>query len=345
MRCGALGDMVLLTPLIRQLSERFETPVDLVSSGPWTQPLLEGQPGVGRIFLLESRRRPYLFGPDQWRVVRALRARGPGPTWFMDPDAIGRHLLGRAGIDDRWIVDADAFLRRPSEHYLERFARVGARAPAALGGGDTPAPLRGSSLELSPGSERDLERWLEARGLAGKRLLLVQAGNKRTMRRGDRRRASNTKYWPEVRWAHVIDAMAARCPDHAILLLGVPSERALNDDVLRQVTTPNAHNAADDLPIPRLVALMARADAMVTVDTGPAHVAAAVGLPLVVLFGAAEPALYRPWGATESPVAVVSATPRGPLEGLGEAPVIEAFRDLPLRTERAAPIAVPVADR
>jgi heptosyltransferase-2/heptosyltransferase-3 len=345
MRCGALGDMVLLTPLIRQISERFATPVDLVSSGPWTRPLLEGQPGVGRIFLLESRRRPYLFGPDQWRLVRALRERGPGPTWFMDPDAIGRHLLGRAGIEDRWIVDADAFARQPDEHYLQRFARVGARSPAALGGGDAPGPLRGSSLERSPDGDRDLDHWLGARGLAGKPLLLVQAGNKRTMRRGDRRRASNTKYWPEPRWARVIDAMAARCPDHAILLLGVPSERALNDDILRHVTTPLARNAADDLPIPRLVALMARAQAMVTVDTGPAHVAAAVGLPLVVLFGAAEPALYRPWGATESPVAIVTATPRGPLEGLAEAPVMEAFRALPLRSERAGPIAARAADR
>ena len=46
-RFAAFGDAVLLTPLIRQLHARFGSPVDLLSSGPWTQPLLQGQPGVG----------------------------------------------------------------------------------------------------------------------------------------------------------------------------------------------------------------------------------------------------------------------------------------------------------
>ena len=46
MRCGAMGDMVLLLPLIRTLSESFRAPVDVVSSGGWTRPLLTGQKGL-----------------------------------------------------------------------------------------------------------------------------------------------------------------------------------------------------------------------------------------------------------------------------------------------------------
>jgi len=337
MRCGAFGDMVLLTPFIRTLAERFGAPVDVVSSGPWTAPLLAGQPGVGEIYLLGSRRRPYLISPDQWRVVGALRRRGPGPTWFLDPDGVGRGLLARAGIGPDWVVEGDALPRLPGEHYLERFARIAARTPVALGAAAPPVlPVDGTALVVSGADRADLERWLAERGLGDRPLLLVQAGNKRTMRRGDRRRASNTKYWPEERWAAVIDAMAARHPGHAILLLGVPSERALNDDVLARVTTPNAVNVAADLPIPRLNALLERADAMVTVDTGPAHAAAALGLPLVVLFAAADPALYRPWGAPGAPVLCLRADPPGALEALPVAPVIAAFADLALRGAPAA---------
>ena len=58
MRFGAFGDMVLLTMLLRQLYARFGKPVDVISSGPWTQPLLEGQPWVGRLFVIKSRRAP-----------------------------------------------------------------------------------------------------------------------------------------------------------------------------------------------------------------------------------------------------------------------------------------------
>jgi heptosyltransferase-2/heptosyltransferase-3 len=247
---------------------------------------------------------------------------------------VGKRLLTRAGIGDEWIVDADAVPRLPGEHYLERFWRIAAIMPPALGAPPAALTARaaaGSVLEVSDASRRDVAEWLAGLGLAGRRLLLVQAGNKRTMRRGDRRRSSNTKYWPEERWGEVIDAMAARCPAHAILLLGVPSEQRLNEEIRRRARATSVFNVAADLPVPRLVALLERAEGMVSVDTGPAHAAAAVGLPLVVLFGAAEPALYRPWGAPQAATVCVRADPPGPLEGLAAADVAAAFATLPLR--------------
>ena len=332
MRCGAFGDMVLLTPLIRTLAERFGSPVDIVSSGGWTAPLLAGQPGVGELYLVKSRRRPYLVSPDQWSLVRRLRERGVGPTWFLDTGGIGKSLLTRAGIGPEWLVDAEVLPRLEGEHYLERFARIAAVNPRAVQA--PPAALAatsGASLAVSAAAHADLAAWLADRGLGGRSLLLVQAGNKRTMRRGDRRRASNTKYWPDERWASVIAAMRARYPTHRVLMIGVPSEHALNEDILTLVADPGVLNVADELPMQRLLALLEVADAMVSVDTGPAHAAAAVGLPQVVLFGAADPSLYRPWGAAGAPVVCVRPEPPGALERLPAAPVIEAFAALALR--------------
>ena len=65
---------------------------------------------------------------------------------------------------------------------------------------------------------------------------------------------------------------------------------------------------ADQLPIPRLLALLQRSLGCLSVDTGPAHAAAAVGCPLTVLFGTTDPRLYRPRSAT-SPVQVTSVVP------------------------------------
>ncbi len=47
-RCGAFGDMVLFTAMIRALHARFGLPVDIVTSGPWSEPLLRGQARGGR---------------------------------------------------------------------------------------------------------------------------------------------------------------------------------------------------------------------------------------------------------------------------------------------------------
>jgi heptosyltransferase-2/heptosyltransferase-3 len=87
------------------------------------------------------------------------------------------------------------------------------------------------------------------------------------------------------------------------------------------------------LPIPRLVALLARAAGLITVDSGPAHAAAAVGCPLVVLFGKALPSLYRPWGAAGADVRVLCGEIAGQPDMLGieTRSVIEAWSSLNLR--------------
>ncbi|HEV7716943.1 MAG TPA: glycosyltransferase family 9 protein, partial [Steroidobacteraceae bacterium] len=301
MRCGAFGDMVLLTALIRQLHLRFGRPVDLISSGPWTVPLLAGQPGVGEIFLIRSRKSPFWLSPLQQALVKWLRARGAGPTWFCDPGDVGRNLLRRGNIPDSYVLEDAALARVTGEHFVDRWIRFAQLTPPAFDGRIAPASNRVPSaavLEISAASRTALEPWLARRGLSGQALILIQAGNKRTMRRGARRRVTNTKYWPEERWAAVIRAVRAERPDHAILLLGVPAEYALNTEIARLASVGNVHNVADDLPIQVLLPLLERATSLVSVDTGPAHAAAALGCPTVALFGASNPCLYRPGGVT-----------------------------------------------
>jgi hypothetical protein len=96
-RCGAFGDMVLLTALIRPLHARLALPVDIVTSGPWSEPLLEGQPGVGEILTRAQPQDPVLAGAGSAaRGAHPARAR-PGPTWFCDGGDAARPML-RAGI-------------------------------------------------------------------------------------------------------------------------------------------------------------------------------------------------------------------------------------------------------
>jgi ADP-heptose:LPS heptosyltransferase len=333
LRCGAFGDMVLLTALIRELHALWRCPIDLVTSGPWSDPLLRGQPGVGDIFTLRSRKTPYWLAPDQWRTVRALRARTPAPTWFCDGGDAGRQLLERSGIGAPCIVDVNDHPLLPGEHATEQWRRLAQIRPPAWADFAWPGAMTGLSgahLEVSTQQLSDLAAWLRARGLSGRPLILVQMGNKRTMRRGLRRLAVNHKHWPQQRWAEVIGHVRRRCPDHLILLLGTPPESELNQELIASAGIAGLFDVADDLPVPRLVALLSRADALITVDSGPAHVAAAVACPQVVLFGKASPALYRPWGVAGAQVEVLLGQQGGEpsMLGIGAAEVIGAFERL-----------------
>jgi ADP-heptose:LPS heptosyltransferase len=335
-RCGAFGDMVLLTALIRVLYARFHSPVDIVTSGAWSEPLLHGQPGVGEIWTVRSRKTPYWLSADQRRVVRLLRARGLGPTWYCDGSDAARPLLTRAGIPQEFIVDVKDHPLKPGEHATEQWRRLAQITPASLAGtpdADLAAVTPGCHLEVSAAQRADLDRWLRARGLSGVPLILIQIGNKRTMRRGLRRLAVNNKYWPNERWAEVLRQVRRRCPDHAIVLLGTGPEYSLNREVMALANVAGLHNAADDLPIPKLVALLERADGLITVDSGPAHAAAAVGCPLVVLFGKALPSLYRPWGTAGADVKVLCGQVAGEPDMLGieSSSVTDAWSHLKLR--------------
>jgi ADP-heptose:LPS heptosyltransferase len=340
LRCGALGDMVLLTALIRVLHAEFRAPVDIVTSGTWSAPLLRGQPGVGEIFSVRSRKTPYWMSIDQQRVVRQLRARGVGPTWFCDGDAASRPLLERAGIPGQYIVDVRDHPLLPGEHATQQWRRLAQIMPSAVSAAprtEIDAVLPGCYLEVTQARRAELAAWLKPRGLADQPLILIQIGNKRTMRRGPRRLAVNNKYWPYERWAEVLRYLRQRHPRHALVLLGTGPEFQLNQELASLAGIDGLHNVADDLPIPRLVSLLDRAAGLVTVDSGPAHAAAAVGCPQVVLFGKALPSLYRPWGTAGADVQLLAGSidAKPDMLGIDASSVIAAWSALRLRDNSA----------
>lgn len=339
---GHFGDMVMLLPLIHILNERFQQPVDLLTAGGWTRPLLGSQPGTGTIYWIRSRNDPYWITPEQWGLVDALRRRGPGPVWMCDKaeHTKGRWLLARAGFPHESVADQADCPRAPDEHTVDRWLRFAQVLPPALEGVQLPGdstggivPSRVPSIMVLPEWRTDLEHWLAASRLADRPLVLVQVGSKSTTRRGrPYQRRSNRKYWPIEHWAQVIAGVAALEPDAELLLMGVPVEAPLNDEILAQAHEPRARNVARELPMTRLLALLERARGMITVDTGPAHAAAAFDCPQVVIFGMEDPIEYEPRSPSGTVIALAGRV-NGARSMLGVRPeaVLDAWQRLPRR--------------
>jgi heptosyltransferase-3 len=300
-RSGALGDMVILTVAIRHLHARFGQPVDIIAAGDWTGQLLKDQPGVGEIHAIGSRRRPYWLSPPQQRLVRWLRERTAGPTWLFDHDnrKICSLLLRAGWTPAHWCHHED-LKGLDGSHFSERWLRFSFRNPPILGGEDLPLSASDAYGELivTPAQRAEVAQWLHRRGWPARQLILIQVGNKRTMRRGFQRRRTNSKYWPEENWAAVLRGLRELHPGHEILMLGVAQESALNERILKLANIARAHNVVHELSIPKLIGLSELATGLISVDTGPAHVAAAVGCTVVTLFGTTEPFMYAPRGRT-----------------------------------------------
>ncbi|HTL66507.1 MAG TPA: glycosyltransferase family 9 protein [Lacunisphaera sp.] len=337
-RFGAFGDMVLLIPLLKLLRQRYGQPCELVSSGGWTVPLMQRVPACGAVRLLTSRRAPYWFNRSQRELVNWLRGRQAGPVYVFEPDEKSHWLLRQGGIKPEWICSLRDLPRLPGENILHHALRLGRLTPAALAGSGQSAPTGASESvpdarpAVSDADRRDCRDWMEAKGLLGQPLVLIQPGNKRTMRRGARQRASNVKYWPEAAWGQVVRGVLETLPQGRAVLCGSPAERALADTIKAAAGGDRVVVATDDLPIPRLLALQEIAHSMISVDTGPAHAAAAMGCPLVVMFARIDPQLYAPTPTTAAVRLVTPEPPDAPMTRITPEAVVAAWRALPPRS-------------
>jgi ADP-heptose:LPS heptosyltransferase len=334
---GRVGDMILLSTLLDILHRRYGAPCHLIGAGPWPAELYAAHPDVARVSCLH-RYTAFLFDPLWWRTVRALRAQRAAPVYVCeyDPQKLARirRLLRAAAVEEQrcLFITADPQFTQ-ARHWVDRLTHFGRLTPAAFAPGDypwpSPPPRCTPMLEVAAAARTDCDAWLRARGWVERPLVLVQPGNRRTMR-GHKLKISahDDKAWPIERWAELLHKVHARLPDAAIILCGAPRESLLLSWIATATALPAV--VAAELPLPRLLALCARAHSMISVDTGPAHAAAALSLPLLVLFGGHAQEEWLPRGPPGSVVV-----------GLGGPPHSTRLDQIPLERVFAAWCALP----
>ena len=305
-RFGALGDMVLLTPMLRQLYQRSGLPCDVVGIGGANKILFTEMPWVRNVYSIDSRSAPYWFNRSQRELTTALRQAQHRFVWICETNRKSYRLLARAGITRANSINQLDLTPVSAEHYCDKWLRLGNLSPDGFGAAPMTILEPGTELFVSSAEIDECRDWLRERSIdADAPLLCIQAGSKRTTRRGPANRASNSKYWHEGNWAGLIDEITTRLPGIQVMLCGVPAESEMCDAIkARCRISDNVHNVANDLPLRRLFALLSLAHSCVSVDTGPAHAAAALNCPLVVLFGKASPERFHPV-SRGSPVQVI----------------------------------------
>jgi ADP-heptose:LPS heptosyltransferase len=101
------------------------------------------------------------------------------------------------------------------------------------------------------------------------------------------------KQWDPERFGELAGRLA-RAAAATIVLTGTEVDRQLLTPVLRQTPAGQVLDLAGALELPALAAALEQLDVFVTGDTGPMHLAAAVGTPVVAVFGPSDPARYAP---------------------------------------------------
>jgi ADP-heptose:LPS heptosyltransferase len=167
----------------------------------------------------------------------------------------------------------------PKQHLVDRYLDV--LAPL-----DIKDPQRVPRLKVRIEDDRAVEKMLlKEKAEAGTPLVGIFPGAGHPGRR-----------WPLERFAQLADSLIRNDSVRPIVFIG-PEERHLVTQMKSKF--PSACVFLDKLSIPQLAAAQARLAVLVSNDTGPVHIAAAVGVPLVVLIDLPTPHAYVPLGASQ----------------------------------------------
>jgi ADP-heptose:LPS heptosyltransferase len=316
-----LGDMVMVTRMLNLLHRRYGRPCQVIGTGSWTPSTYAGNPDVAGVWSFH-RHLPFLLDPAWWPVRRAVRESAPGPIYVCEKHyrqlpRIHR-MLRLSGVNPRRCVFlTDRPIRRPvqpTDHLVDRMVALGMRTPASLPAEDYPVPVAaavdGPRLYVLESERAERDAWLRAQGFWGRELILIQPGNHRTMgprRARWRRLNTDDNWWPLDRWAELLCRIHSERANAVLLLRGSQEEVPLLREI--QAATNLASVATVGTTLRQLYALCEAASSMVSIDSGPGHAAAALSVPLVVLYGAESPRYWLPRSPSGLPVVGAGGPP------------------------------------
>ncbi|OPL15693.1 MAG: hypothetical protein AVO38_09960 [delta proteobacterium ML8_D] len=102
------------------------------------------------------------------------------------------------------------------------------------------------------------------------------------------------KCWPVKRFAYLGQALVKRFKDCHILVFGTDREKSVAEDICGPIGKMG-HNLAGKTSLAEAIGLISNLDLLVTNDSGLMHVGAALGVPLVAIFGSTNPVTTGPW--------------------------------------------------
>ena len=287
-----VGDTIMATPTIRALRALYPEAhiAALVRSS--VRPLLESNPWLDRLVTIRPKRRGMpADGRRTGPLTLARRlAAGKFDTAILLPNSFRTALFVRlAGIprrvgydrDGRGFLLTDRLLPLRSkgrfvpvstvEYYLGLAAYLG-------------AVNLSSKMELFTRPEDDARALAMLRRAGfnpevGKPLVLINPGAN----------YGEAKLWFADRFAAVADRLS-REHGVTVAVTGAPKERPIIDKVIASAKEPLLNLPAHGLDLLLLKSVVKMSRLMVTNDTGPRHIAAAMGVPVVTIFGPTDPA-------------------------------------------------------
>ena len=293
-----LGDAILSTGMISALRRRYPDASIEVLTGQWNQKLFEAIDDIDRLHVSRLNRfsRSGRFGWPAavfwwgWHLRKrkfdlGIDVRGEFPIALILWLCRARRRVG-------WNAGGGGFLLTDSAAFVPHRAEIESRAALI----ETIGMKVDGTDELLPrfcppaDARRTVRQRLSQVELNGPLVVLhVSAG-------------TEAKRWPIDHWRSLVDRLTAELSAD-IILVGSRDERPIARAITADRDWPSVHDWTGRCDLVELAALLERADVVVGADSGPVHLASAVGRPVVALFSGTN--RHEQWQPPGSKVTVL----------------------------------------
>lgn len=273
-RVGALGDTLMVTPTVRALKQRYPAAdIDFLCSES-AAPLLELNPYISQLYRIHRRNLPYLISYEKQRLARQLGSRNYDVAFLLETAPRYYRLLLRARI--RRISGFMETAFDPSNHCIANYLN-------AAGFPDSRLEDYQMDLPLAPEDEAAARRLI---GHLASPRIGIHLGYGPRGRKKDQN--SRLKGWGRDNFLRLSLMLLEK--GTSLVFTGSVEDQDDIDSIRRRLPPARICSTAGLTGIRDLAAVQKNLDLVISVDTGPAHMAAAVGVPLIVLWG---PAIFE----------------------------------------------------
>lgn len=281
-----IGDAVMCLPALDSLRALYPSADISLLAKPKVVPVFENNPAVSAIIVYDGKKHGGLLG--QLRLSGELKKK-QFDLAVLFQNAFGAALISflasakervgyardlRSGLLTKAILVTDEIKTKHQVfYYLNIIKELGGKMPK------NPVPR----IHISNAEAASAKKFLEENGLREKPVFGAAPGAS----------FGPAKKWPPERFAAVLKGLTEEFGG-AALIFGGPDDKEACAGV--KAAMPAALDLSGKLSLRESMALMARVNAFITNDSGPMHIAAALGVPTVAIFGSTEDSLTGPVG-------------------------------------------------
>ena len=290
-RLDRLGDVVLSTPVVQRLREAYPDARIAMMVRPVCREVVEGNPFLNEVILYDKDGRHrgilstvrFAWGLRRFRFDTAVVVhpthRSHWIPWLAGiPTRIGYDRKSSWLLNRRVAHHKQEGARHEADYALELLQVLGLQPPAS------PRPF----VPLHAEAQRRVDQLLQHQGIGSSETLVAIHPSASCI----------SKRWMPQRFGAVADRLMETQHSRIILIAG-PDDAVHAHDVANAMRRQPL-NLAGKLSIGELACLLKRCRLLISNDSGPVHIAAAVGTPVVTLFGRAQAgvnaARWRPLG-------------------------------------------------